>query len=228
MKSILVIGGSSGIGKSTVDLLLEEGHNVVATYNTNEIVARPNLTPIHLDVANVGALDLPEVLDGMVYCPGSLRLKPFLKTSVENIADDFQTNCLGLVQVLQQAIPLLKKSSSASVVMFSSVAVKVGFGYHTAISMSKGAIEGLSKTLAAEFAPVIRFNVIAPSLVHTSLTERLLSSDDKIEANKKRHPLNAVGDPNEIAKSVSYLLSQDSSWMSGQVLHIDGGMSSIK
>lgn len=229
MKTFLVIGGSSGIGKETVDILLKEGHHVFATFKTNRPESQDRLNLLSYDAnESFDASSLPERIDGLVYCPGTVRLQPFLRTSPASILEDFQTNVLGLVSVLKEVVPLLKKSDSASVVAFSSVAAGVGFQYHTSIAISKGAIESLFKTLAAEFSPKIRFNVIAPSIVKTPLTDKLLNSPEKIEANEKRHPLNKIGSPQQLAENVKFLLSDTSGWMTGQVLHVDGGISTIK
>ena len=137
-------------------------------------------------------------------------------------------NLFGLIDVIQTALPNLKKSKHSSVVAFSTVAVKMGMPFHASIAASKGALEGLCKSLAAEYAPTIRFNAIAPSLTNTPLAERLISTPEKIEASAKRHPLNKIGNPTEIATLVDFLLSNNSSFITGQVIMADGGISSIK
>ena len=171
---------------------------------------------------------LPEVLDGLVYCPGSINLKPFARLSIEDFLSDLSVNLLGAVRSLQVVAPRLKKSSCASVVLFSSVAATLGMPYHASIASSKAAVEGLVKSLAAEWAPHIRVNAIAPSLTDTSLTEKLLNSADKIEAAIKRHPLQKIGNATDIAALASFLLSPSAAWISGQILHADGGLSAIK
>jgi NAD(P)-dependent dehydrogenase (short-subunit alcohol dehydrogenase family) len=112
--------------------------------------------------------------------------------------------------------------------MFSTVAVQTGFNFHSQVSVSKGAIEGLTRALAAELAPTIRVNCIAPSLTNTALASKLLNTEDKIEANAQRHPLKRIGQVSDLANAAKFLLSEDSSWVTGQVVHIDGGMSTIK
>lgn len=223
-KNIVVIGGNSGIGESVVDKLRQLGANVFA-------YSRSGKAGNSLDVtADFDAIEgLPDVLDGIVYCPGTINLKPFHRFSVEDFRSDYEVNVLGAVKVLQACMKSLKKSPSASVVLYSTVAVSIGLGFHASISSAKGAVEGLAKSLAAEWAPFkIRVNVIAPSLTDTPLAAQLLGNEDKKEASNKRHPLGRYGQPEDIASATLFLLSEGSSWMTGQVLHLDGGMSSIK
>jgi 3-oxoacyl-[acyl-carrier protein] reductase len=178
-----------------------------------------------------GALDLshlPEVLDGVVYCPGTINLKPFHRLTQADFAHDWLVNVMGAVATLQAVMPKLKNAERASVVLFSTVAVGLGMPFHASIASAKGAVEGLTKSLAAEWAPKIRVNAIAPSLTQTSLVEKLLASEEKIEAAGKRHPLQKIGSPEEIAALVTFLLGDDSTWITGQILHVDGGLSSVK
>jgi NAD(P)-dependent dehydrogenase (short-subunit alcohol dehydrogenase family) len=142
--------------------------------------------------------------------------------------DDFQKQSLGAIKTLQAAFNSLKNAENASVVLFSTVAVQTGFPFHTLVSSSKGAIEGLTRALAAEWAPKVRVNAIAPSITQTPLAGSLLNSPEKIEANASRHPLKKIGQPHDIAKLAQFLLSEDSSWITGQIHHIDGGISNIK
>jgi len=167
-------------------------------------------------------------LDGFVYCPGSINLKPFKSLKEQDYVDDFKINALGVVKVTNHYLNNLKKAEKSSIVLFSTVAVQTGMPYHASIAMAKGAVEGLTRSLAAEFAPKIRVNAIAPSLTDTPLANKLLSNDEKRAASSKRHPLNSIGDPVEIAKAASFLLSNDSNWITGQVMHIDGGISSLR
>jgi NAD(P)-dependent dehydrogenase (short-subunit alcohol dehydrogenase family) len=173
--------------------------------------------------------NLPEVIDGLVYCPGTINLKPFHRFTIEDFQKDYNVNVLGAVRVLQACMKGLKKSDSAAVVLFSTVAVGIGLGFHSSISSAKGAVEGLAKSLAAEWAPnKIRVNVVAPSLTDTPLAGQLLGTEDKKEASNKRHPLGRYGQPEDIALAAIYLLSDNASWMTGQVLHLDGGLSSLR
>lgn len=225
----LVIGGSSGIGEAIVQQLSKE-HSVWASYHNNQKLSNGNTTFFQLNVLDE-TLDLgflPEKLDGLVYCPGSISLKPFARIKEEDFLNDFKLQVTGAIKSIQACLPKLKNSHNASIVLYSTVAVQVGFNFHSIVSTSKGAIEGLTKALAAEFAPAIRVNCIAPSITQTPLAENILSSQDKIDANAQRHPLKKVGSAMDIANAAVYFLSEKSSWVTGQVFHIDGGMSSVK
>jgi NAD(P)-dependent dehydrogenase (short-subunit alcohol dehydrogenase family) len=171
---------------------------------------------------------LPSTLDGLVYCPGAIQLKPFARIKEEDFLRDFKLQVLGAIQVIQQCLPLLKNSSAPSIVLFSTVAASMGFNFHSLVSTSKGALEGLTKALAAEFAPNIRINCIAPSITDTPLAASLLNTPEKIEANAQRHPLKRIGKVEDIAEAACFLLSEKSAWITGQIIHIDGGMIAIK
>lgn len=223
-KNIVIIGGNSGIGRSIIEKLNILGANVFPYHRSGEGESHLDVTQKFDSIAG-----LPEVIDGLVYCPGTISLKPFHRFSIEDFQIDYEVNVLGAVKVLQACLKGLKKSESASVVLFSTVAVQVGLGFHSSISSAKGAVEGLAKSLAAEWAPNrIRVNVVAPSLTDTPLASALLGNEDKKEASNKRHPLGRFGQPEDIAGAAVFLLSQDAAWMTGQVLHLDGGMSSVK
>lgn len=229
MKKYLIIGASSGIGKCITTDLTTEGHIVYATYNTNPIADTSNVKSIHLDVTS-SQLDLtalPDMLDGVVYCPGSIQLKPFLRISRQELEADFSLQVTGAFRILQHAVPLLRKNGQGSVVLFSTVATGKGFPFHTLVSASKGAIEGMARALAAELSPTIRVNCIAPSITDTPLAKRLLDTDEKKQQHAMRHPLKRIGTPGDIAATVLFLLSDKSSWITGQVLHVDGGLSTI-
>ncbi len=231
MKNYLIIGGSSGIGKSLAQILQQSGHQVYATYNQHQpATTLPNTHYAFLNVmeGNMNLDFLPDHLDGIAYCPGSINLKPFHRIKPVAFEEDFKLQVVGAIKILQATLPKLKAASQASVVLFSTVAVQLGFNFHTQVATSKGAIEGLTKSLAAEWAPSIRVNAIAPSLTDTPLAAKLLSTDEKKEANAQRHPLKKIGTPEDIAEAAAFLLSEKSSWMTGQIIHLDGGMSSIK
>lgn len=230
MKTYLVIGASSGIGLQMAKTLAERGDKVVGTYNTHAVDNSDSITYHHLNVMDneIDFSFLPEVLDGVVYCPGSINLKPFGRIKPEDFTSDFNLQVGGLVKVLQAAFPLLKKSEHASVVVFSTVAVQLGLQFHSQVSASKGAIEGLTKALSAEWAPSIRVNCIAPSLTDTPLAATLLNTDEKKVANALRHPLKKIGTAADIANMAAFLLSENATWITGQVMHVDGGMSTIK
>jgi NAD(P)-dependent dehydrogenase (short-subunit alcohol dehydrogenase family) len=231
MKTYLIIGASSGIGLQLATTLADEGNNVIGTFNSHPVEdVNPNISYQQLNVldAEIDFSFLPEVLDGVVYCPGSINLKPFARIKPEDFTNDFNLQVGGLIKVLQAAQPLLKKSEHASVVVFSTVAVQVGLPFHTQVSASKGAIEGLTKALSAEWAPSIRINCIAPSLTDTPLAAQLLNTEEKKSANALRHPLKKIGTATDIANMAAFLLSEKASWITGQVMHVDGGMSTVK
>ena len=168
------------------------------------------------------------MLDGLVYFPGSITLKPFHRLTAEDFLRDFQVNCLGAAEAIRQALPSLKAAPSASIVLFSTVAAAQGMPFHASIAAAKGAVEGLGLSLAAELAPGVRVTVIAPSLTDTPLAGPLLNSDAKREAAAKRHPLQRVGEPADVAELVAFLLSDAAAFMTGQILRPDGGLSSIR
>ena len=229
MKNYLIIGGSSGIGKAIREQLISSGNNVYATYFQNDTFAtEENYFSLDVRSEHPDLSFLPEVLDGFVYCPGAIDLKPFNRIKEASIIEDLNLQVMGAVRILQLILSKLKASGQGSVVLFSTVAVQTGFPFHAQVAISKGAIEGLTRSLAAEFAPTIRFNAIAPSLTNTPLAEKLLSSPEKIEANGQRHPLKRIGEAEDIAEAACFLLTDKSSWITGQILHVDGGMSSLK
>ncbi|WP_395062750.1 SDR family NAD(P)-dependent oxidoreductase [Flavobacterium sp.] len=228
MKNILLIGGSYGIGFA-IAKELQEGNNVFVASRTNENLSQLNVTYLPFD-ASTDVLDtskLPEVIDGLVYCPGSINLRPFRGLKPDAFEQDLQINFISLVKVIQAVLPNLTASNQSSIVLFSSVAASMGMPFHTSVAAAKGAIEGFAKALAAEYAPKIRVNVIAPSLTDTPLAEKFLSNYDKKEKSAQRHPLKRVGTSDDMAQMASFLLSEKSSWISGQIFHVDGGMSTL-
>lgn len=227
-KQVAVVGGSSGIGRATIAQLLAAGHEVYAACRAPDKLADLGLAAQPFDAAAPGPLRWPERLDGFVYFPGTISLKPFHRLTVEDFQRDLQVNLLGAVAALQSALPALKASGDASVVLFSTVAVAQGMAMHAGISAAKGAVEGLARSLAAEWAPAIRVNVVAPSLTDTPLASGLLGSDLKREAAAKRHPLQQVGRAEDLAALVVHLLVGPSRFMTGQVLRVDGGLSSVR
>lgn len=231
MKNYLIIGGSGGIGMALAKQLAQSGNNVIATYNKNEPVQVGSNIRFHqLNVLDdTITLDfLPDELSGIIYCPGSINLRPFERIKPIDFEIDYKLQVIGAIKIIQAVLPKLKKAENASIVLFSTVAVQSGFPFHTQVATSKGAIEGLTKALAAEYAPKIRVNCIAPSLTDTPLAANLLNSDQKKEANAARHPLKRIGTAEDIAHIAAFLLSEKASWITGQIMHVDGGMSSLK
>lgn len=226
--TVLLVGGNSGIGLESARLLKERGADVIAAARTAGPLAELGIPVQEFDAARPVALELPAVLDGLVYFPGSITLKPFHRLTTEDFLRDYQVNLLGAVAALQAALPALKASPAASVILFSTVAVAQGMPFHASIASAKGAVEGLAVSLAAELAPKVRVNVIAPSLTGTPLAAALINSDAKVEAAAKRHPLQQIGAPEDVAGLVAFLLSPASKFITGQVLRPDGGLSSVR
>lgn len=229
-KNIFIIGASAGIGHALALTLQQAGATLfTAGRRQPEGIQSTHLTwDVTLPVGD-SLSQLPDTLHGLVYCPGTINLKPFQRLDVAAYQADLQVNVLGAVAALHAAYPALKKSKAASVVLFSTVAAKLGMGLHSSVAVSKSAIEGLTKSLAAEFAPYnIRVNAVAPSLTDTPMAQFLLSDDSKREAGAKRHPLNRVGTPQDIAGMAAYLLSDQAAWITGQIIGVDGGMGSLK
>jgi 3-oxoacyl-[acyl-carrier protein] reductase len=223
----LFAGASSLTAIKTAELLQAQGHRVIALstkeqsygYDTFFKLERYELPHLPL---------LSDEIDGLVYFPGTINLKPFHRFTLQEFTKDYEINALGAVQVIQTYLPNLKQSKQPAIVLISSVAAQLGMPFHASIAMAKGALEGLTKALAAELAPHIRVNAIAPSLTATPLAERFTNTTEKTQASEKRNPLQKVGKPEELAQAIAFLLSQQSSWITGQILPVDGGMGTLK
>jgi NAD(P)-dependent dehydrogenase (short-subunit alcohol dehydrogenase family) len=231
-KNIFVVGGSSGIGLEIVKKLRVDQSEIYVGSRTSEFLSDyPDIHHLSTDITEeIPELDgLPDVIHGLVYCPGTIVLKPFQRLTMADFRNDLEINLLGAVKIIQSCLKRLKKSpTGASILLFSTVAVKVGMPFHASVASAKAAVEGLTRSLAAEFAPRIRVNAIAPSLTNTPLAESLLSNEERQKASAERHPLKRIGDPQEIAGFAQHLLSDEGSWVTGQIFYIDGGMSSIR
>ena len=231
MSNYIIIGASSGIGQQLALQLINAGHQVYATYLRNKLSSEnENLQYHYLNVMDEEIkLDfLPESISGLIYCPGSINLRPFARIKPADFVADYQLQVVGAIKTIQAALPRLKKSTQSSILLFSTVAVQTGLSFHAQVSASKGALEGLTKALAAELAPSIRVNCIAPSLTDTPLAASLLSNEQKREANAQRHPLKRIGTAKDIAELAEFLISEKAGWITGQILHVDGGFSSLK
>ncbi|WP_182866617.1 SDR family NAD(P)-dependent oxidoreductase [Stieleria mannarensis] len=231
---VLVIGGSHGISLELVRLLTERDCQITAVSRTrgglgDDRFAGNGVTHIECDVVNgdLSKVELPTSLTGFVYCPGSIRLGPVKSAKAELLRQDFELNVVAAMNCFQAAIPALRQSGSGSAVFFSTVAVNHGIAMHSYVAAAKGALQALAKTWAAELAPKIRVNCIAPALIETPLSANLLSTDEKKKAMAEKYPMGRYGTANDIAEMAAFLLSQRSRWITGQTLGVDGGMSGI-
>jgi 3-oxoacyl-[acyl-carrier protein] reductase len=223
MKTFLFIGANSDIAIEARKQQEQKGNRVISISRSDNEEFNDFLIG---DPVNNNFPELDETIDGLVYFPGSITLKPFRSIKSADFQSDFELNVLGAINAIQNFQSKLNEGSS--LVLFSTVAVQTGMPFHSSVSVSKGAIEGLTRALAAEFAPKYRVNCIAPSLTQTKLAGRLLNSDEKIEAMAQKHPLKKIGSSKDLANALDFLLNDSSSWISGQILAVDGGMSTLK
>jgi len=226
MKTIIIVGGSKGIGNALVKLLLES-HKVINISRTKPELTHENLKHFSCDVISE---DLPNIekVDSLVYCPGSINLKPINQLSIDDFKNDFEINVLGAVKVIQKYLNALKQGENTSIVLFSSVASKLGMPFHASIATAKSGVEGLVKSLGAELAPSIRINAIAPTVTSTKLASKLLRNERMIDNITERHPLKKYLNPEEVAEMASFLLSDKAASISGQVFEMDCGIVSFK
>jgi 3-oxoacyl-[acyl-carrier protein] reductase len=226
MKNIAIIGGSKGIGSALLKKL-SSTHNVINISRTAPEISHPNTTHYTCDILTEELPDI-EALDSLVYCPGSINLKPISRLSLDDFRADFEINVIGAVKAVQKYLPKLKKGNNPSILLFSTVASKLGMPYHASVAASKSGIEGLVKSLGAELAPTIRVNAIAPTVTDTPLASKLLRNDKIIESIKERHPLQKFLNPEEVANTASFLISDQALSFSGQIFEMDCGIVSFK
>ena len=226
MKTIIIVGGSKGIGRAILESLVDT-HKIINISRTEPDIRHENL--IHHS-CNILTDNLPDIdwADGLVYSPGSINLKPISRLSLENFKEDFEINVLGAVKTIQNYLPALKKGTNPSIVLFSTVAAKLGMPFHASIATAKAGVEGLVKSLGAELAPAIRVNAIAPTVTDTDLASKLLRNEKMIENIIERHPLKKFLNPKEVANMATYLLSDNALSISGQVFQMDCGIVSFK
>lgn len=230
VKTYLIVGGTSGIGLELTKLLNNKENRVIVLSREKRNI--DDLVNVEFHRYDVTGTELLPKIDapiyGLAYCPGTINLKPFKTLKAEDYQKDFEVNLHGAVKIINGYLPNLKSAGNSSIVLFSTVAVQTGMQYHASIAAAKGAVEGLARTLAAEFAPSIRVNCIAPSITNTPLAEKLLNSEQKLKASEERHPLKRIGNAGEIAELAYFLLSNQSAFITGQIIKADGGISTIK
>ncbi|GIR20899.1 MAG: SDR family oxidoreductase [Bacteroidota bacterium] len=226
MKNIVIIGGTKGIGKAIVSEVVDN-NNVVCLSRNQTDFSHDNYTFHNFDALVDDYPDF-ESVDCLIYCPGSINLKPISTLSLDDFRNDFELNVIGAVRAIKKYLNLLKKSGSASILLFSTVATKLGMPYHASVSVAKSGIDGLVKTLGSELAPKVRINAIAPTITNTELASKILRNDKVIENMVERHPLKKILSSNEVAKMASFLISEDASSISGQIFNMDAGIVSFK
>jgi NAD(P)-dependent dehydrogenase (short-subunit alcohol dehydrogenase family) len=235
----IIIVGTAGIGGALAARLKAAGQESFLINRTVEYVedlARDlGLDYALADVTDESALRAAisaagPVIDGLAYCVGTINLKPIARLTAEDVSGDFAVNALGAFTAAQAALPALKASTltTASILLFSTVAVRQGFASHASVALAKGAVEGLTRALAAELAPKIRVNAIAPSLTQTPLAEPLTRNVATAQAIASLHPLARLGTPHDIAGLAAFLMSPDADWITGQIFGVDGGRSSLR
>lgn len=227
MGTYLIIG-SGGIGSEVGRLLVEKGNKVISLSRTHAQGHSNGIAYLQIGDLALEETPLPEIseaLSGLVYCPGTINLKPFRGLKQTDFMNDLQVNYLGAVRCIQKYLGNLTQNPGSGIVLFSTVAVGKGMAFHASIAGAKGAVEGLTRSLAAELAPKVRVNAIAPSITQTPLADKLLNAEAKLSAAKERHPLKQVGQTHDIAQAVLFALNN--AWLTGQVIAVDGGLSTL-
>ncbi|MDP3679894.1 MAG: SDR family oxidoreductase [Flavobacterium sp.] len=226
MKNIVIIGGSKGIGSAILLQQLET--NMVYNISRNAPdITHPNLKHFSADVLQ-DVLPEIETIDTLIYCPGSINLKPIGSLSIDDFRNDFEINVIGAVKAIQKYLPVLKKGTNPSIVLFSTVAAKLGMPFHASIATAKAGIEGLVKSLGAELASVVRINAIAPTITETSLSAGILRNDRMKENMVERHPMKGYLKPEEVANMANFLISENAKSISGQIFEMDYGIVTFK
>jgi NAD(P)-dependent dehydrogenase (short-subunit alcohol dehydrogenase family) len=228
-KTFVVAGGSSGIGLQLCKILTAKNYRAI-NFSRNNLSNDVAIENYQIDFSKTD-LQLPDLdfpIDGLVYMPGSIQLKPFRAFTSSDFINDFNLNVLGATVLIKKYLPNLQQVNQSSIVLMSSVAVQTGMPFHSLVGASKGALEGLTRNLAAEFSPKIRVNAIAPSLTETPLAEKFLNTDEKRKASAERHPLKSIGNAADVAELINFLLNDTSKFITGQIIQVDGGMSSIR
>ena len=226
MKTIVIVGGSRGIGNAILKSMLEQ-HKVVNISRTEPTVVHENLTHYSCDILEDALPDL-DTIDSLIYCPGSINLKPINRLGLNEFRDDFEINVMGAVKSVKKYLDQIKISKNPSILLFSTVATKIGMPFHSSIAVSKSGVEGLVKSLAAELAPTIRVNAIAPTVTDTELAARLLRNERMKKNIEDRHPLKKILDPQEVADMAKFLVSDKAISLSGQIFKLDSGITTIK
>jgi NAD(P)-dependent dehydrogenase (short-subunit alcohol dehydrogenase family) len=226
MKKILIIGGSRGIGNAIMNSLIDK-NEVINISRSIPSITHDNLTHYNCDIL-VDELPNIEAIDSVIYCPGSINLKPISRLKLDDFRNDFEINVIGAVKAVQKYLPILKKGSNPSIVLFSTVAAKLGMPFHASVAAAKSAVEGLTKSLGAELAPTIRVNAIAPTVTDTDLASKLLRNERMIENITERHPLKKYLQPKEVADLAEFLISDKALSISGQIFELDCGIVSFK
>ncbi len=235
-KKILIFGGTGAIGFSIAKKMNEEGYSpVIISRNKEDLASKAENIGCEYETCDILDSDQIENVSkkyndevvGLAYCVGSINLKPLRMSKNDDFIDSFKINTLGAINVIKSNLPSLTKNNG-SILLFSTVAVQQGFTNHSIVSSSKGAIEGLTLSLAAEFAPKIRVNCIAPSLTDSKMSQKMVSNETIKKAIENMHPIPKIGQGEDFGDLSSFLLSEKNSWITGQIFHIDGGRSTLR
>ncbi|MFC5194837.1 SDR family NAD(P)-dependent oxidoreductase [Bizionia hallyeonensis] len=226
MKTYIIVGGSKGIGRA-ISMKLLKNHKVINLSRSKPDFDHDNLKHYAVDILSDELPDLDQA-DGLIYCPGSINLKPIGRLNLDDFRSDFEINVIGAVQAIQKYLPIIKKGDKPSMLFFSTVAAKLGMPFHASVAASKAAVEGLVKSIGAELAPTVRVNAIAPTVTNTELASKLLRNEKMINNITERHPLKKFLNPTEVAEMASFLLSDHAAAISGQIFEMDCGIVSFK